>query len=337
MMLLSRRGLQRVLGVIWLIDGLLQLQPQMFTGNMINGVMKPILEGQPGFLESIFQFIVNTVTQNLSAVNWLIAIVQILLGLGFIFLSDRWVKQLVVASFIWALTVWFGGEGMSMLFTGTASALTGAPGAVLLYPLIGLAVWPRTPAQQPILGGSGSASDDEGLLSRRGMRYALSGFWFFSAFLQLQPYWWESGHISAAIGAMIDGGGLNSALVDPVLTPLATALVNMEVPVNILLVLVFVALGVGLAWTGDRYLRVFLVASIVVSAILWYIAQAFGMIFTGMATDFNSGLLLIVMALGVWTRQTSGEMAPGRSLSATAGEVGQRGQSDASGTISGWR
>ena len=204
-MLLSRRGLQRVLGVIWLIDGLLQVQPQMFTGNMINGVMKPILEGQPGFLESIFQFIVNTVTQNLSAVNWLIAIVQILLGLGFIFLSDHWVKQLVVASFIWALTVWFGGEGMSMLFTGTASALTGAPGAVLLYPLIGLAVWPRTPGQQPILGASEPVSDDEGLLSRRGIRYALSGFWFFSAFLQLQPYWWESGHISAAIGAMVDG------------------------------------------------------------------------------------------------------------------------------------
>src|SRR5215467_6105564 len=101
-MLLSRRGLQRILGVIWLIDGLLQLEPRMFTGNMINGVMKPILEGQPGFLEPIFQFIVNTITLNLAAVNWLIAIVQILLGLGFIFLSDRWVKQLVIASFVWA-------------------------------------------------------------------------------------------------------------------------------------------------------------------------------------------------------------------------------------------
>ena len=130
---------------------------------------------------------------------------------------------------------------------------------------------------------------------------------------------------------------MNSALVDPVLTSLATALVNMEVPVNTVLVLVFVALGIGLAWTGDRYLRAFLVASIVVSAVLWYVAQAFGMIFTGMATDFNSGLLLIVMALGVWTRQTSGEVAPGRRLSATAGEVGQRGQSDGSETIGSWR
>src|SRR5215831_7044091 len=129
-MLLSRRGLQRVLGVIWLIDGLLQLQPQMFTMNMVNGVMKPILEGQPGPVEPVLQFIINMTTQHLTAVNLLIVVVQILLGLGFTFLSDRWVKQLIVASFIWALIVWFGGEGMSMLFTGTSSALTGAPGAV---------------------------------------------------------------------------------------------------------------------------------------------------------------------------------------------------------------
>jgi hypothetical protein len=321
---------------MWLIDGLLQVQPRMFTGNMINGLMKPILEGQPAFLESIFHFIVNTITQNLSAVNWLIAVMQLLLGLGFIFLSDRWVKQLVVASFIWALIVWFGGEGMSMLFTGTASALTGAPGAVLLYPLIGLAVWPRTPGQRPFLTGPEPVTEDEGLLSRRGLRYALAGFWFFSAFLQLQPYWWEAGHISAAIGAMTDGGGLNGALVDPVVTSLASALVTSEVPVNFVLVLVFVAVGSGLAWSGPRYLRLFLIASIAVSALIWYVAQAFGMIFTGMATDFNSGLLLIVMALSVWTRQATAEIDRGHNLSA-AGEVGQPDQRDKSGTIGSWR
>ena len=40
-MLLSRKTLQRILGVLWLIDGLLQLQPQMCTMNMVNGIMKP--------------------------------------------------------------------------------------------------------------------------------------------------------------------------------------------------------------------------------------------------------------------------------------------------------
>ncbi len=332
-MLLSRRGLQRVLGVIWLIDGLLQLQPEMFTGNMINGIMRPILLGQPGFIESLLQFIVTTTTHNLTTVNLIIAIVQILIGLGFIFLSDRWIRELVVASFVWALIVWFGGEGMSMLLTGTGSILTGAPGAVLLYPLIGLAVWPRTPGQQPIAAGSGPVSSDDGLLSRRGLRYVLAAFWIFAALLQLQPYWWQSGQISGAVGAMVGGGGLNTALIDPVLTHVANASANIEVPLNILLVLLFLALGFGLALAPDKYLRYFLIASIVASVVVWYFAEALGMILSGMATDFNSGLLLIVMALGVWPRQqATGQVAPDEGASAP-GEAGQSGQVGGSRTV----
>ena len=47
-------------------------------------------------------------------------------------------------SFFWAFGVWFFGEGLGQLFTGSASALTGAPGSVLLYGLIGLMAWPRS-------------------------------------------------------------------------------------------------------------------------------------------------------------------------------------------------
>ncbi|HEY6539987.1 MAG TPA: hypothetical protein VIZ18_03580, partial [Ktedonobacteraceae bacterium] len=49
-------------------------------------------------------------------------------------------------------------------------------------------------------------------------------------------------------------------------------------------------------------LRPFLIASIVVSVVFWYCSEAFGMILTGMATDFNSGLLVVVMALAVWPK-----------------------------------
>jgi hypothetical protein len=31
--------LHRILGAIWLLDGLLQLQPSMFTTNLTNGIM----------------------------------------------------------------------------------------------------------------------------------------------------------------------------------------------------------------------------------------------------------------------------------------------------------
>ena len=205
-MLLSRKTLQRVLGVLWFIDGLLQLQPQMFTMNMVNGVMKPMLNGQPGFVEPSLQFIVNQTTLHLIEVNLLIAIVQILLGLGFLLLPDRWLKELVIASIVWAFIVWFGGEGMSMLLTGQASVLSGAPGAVLLYPLLGLAVYPRRKSRASSQQVATARAGEDGLLSRRYLRWVLSGFWFFAALLQLQPNWWQPGQISQAIGAMVGQG-----------------------------------------------------------------------------------------------------------------------------------
>jgi hypothetical protein len=67
-MLLSRKTLKLMPGALWLVDGFLQAQPQMWTMNMINGVMKPSL-----------QFIVNQITLYLTAVNLLIAVVQILI------------------------------------------------------------------------------------------------------------------------------------------------------------------------------------------------------------------------------------------------------------------
>jgi hypothetical protein len=300
-MLLSRKALQRVLGLLWLIDGLLQLQPQMFTMNMVNGVMKPMLQGQPGLVEPSLQFIVTQTTLHLIEVNLLIAIVQILLGLGYLFLSDRWIKDLVLVSIIWSLVVWFGGEGMSMLFTGQGSVLSGAPGAVLLYPLLGLAIWPRKQPNASAKGTTRNAGDD-GLLSRGILRYVLSAFWFFAALLQLQPYWWQPGNISQAIGAMVGQGGLNTVLVDPVLTQLSNASTDIEVPLNIALIVVFLALGIGLAVTKEQQLRPFLLTSIIASVLLWYGSEAFGMILTGMATDFNSGLLLVVLALASWPK-----------------------------------
>ena len=300
-MLLSRKMLQRILGVLWLIDGIIQLFPQMWTMNMVNGIMKPMLNGQPGFVEPSLQFIVTQTTSHLFEVNLLISVVQICLGLGFLFLSDRWVKWLVFASIVWAFIVWYGGEGMNMLFTGTASILTGAPGAVLLYPLLGLAVIPRQQSTTASEGATRKAGDD-GLLSRRLLRYILAGFWCFAALLQLQPNWWQQGQISQAIGAMVGQGGLNTVLVDPVLTQISNATANSETPLNIALIVVFLAIGIGLAVVKDEQVRPFLVASIVMSVLFWYFSEAFGMILTGMATDFNSGLLVVVIALACWPK-----------------------------------
>jgi hypothetical protein len=235
-------------------------------------------------------------------------------------LSGRWVRETVLASIVWAFIVWFGGEGMSMILTGQGSALTGWPGAVLLYPLLGLALYPRlaTPLGQPTQGIAPQTGDD-GVVSRDLLRRVLAGLWVVAALLQLQPYWWQKGQISAAIGAMVGQGGFNRFLVDPLLSGLSKATANAEIPLNILLILVFLGLGAAIWLTQGRHLRAVLIASIVISVVIWYFAEAFGMIFTGMATDFNSGLLLVVIALAVMPRVAPAIAARGQAAP-TAGQ-----------------
>ncbi len=287
-MLLTQKRLRQLLGVLWLIDGLLQLQPQMFTMNMVNGVMVPMVDSQPAPIAASLQWIITVTTHNLILVNLLIAVVQIAIGL--LLISGLWVRGTIVASIVWALVVWYGGEGMSMLLTGQAGILSGAPGAVLLYPLLGLLVYPR------------KEDPEQGLLPRSIFRYILAGFWFFSALLQLQPYWWQQGQISQTIGGMVGQGGLNGFLIDPLLQRVSDMTAHSEIPLNIALIVVCLALGCALVFVKEKQIRPVLLASIVVSVVIWWLAQGFGMIFTGMATDFNSGLLLVVMALACWPR-----------------------------------
>jgi hypothetical protein len=67
--------------------------------------------------------------------------------------------------------VWWFGEAFGMLFMNMASPLTGAPGAVLLYALIGLVVWP---GERP-----------GGLLGIRGTRVAWAALWLVMSWLWL--------------------------------------------------------------------------------------------------------------------------------------------------------
>jgi len=287
-MLLSDTRLRQIMGILWILVGFLQLQPQMFTMNMVNGVMAPTVDGQPALIAASLHWFISITTQYLVPINWGIALIQIVIGVWL--LSGRAVRQAILLSVVWAVVVWYAGEGMSMLLTGQASILTGAPGAVLLYPLIALTFYPRRQAD----------GTTQNLLSRRGLRYFLAGFWVFATLLQLQPYWWQSGQISRQISSIYSPGTMSGVLIDPSLHWLSGVTGGIEVPLNIFLIVVFLALGIRLFLVKDERIHPWLVASILASLAIWWFNEALGMILTGMATDFNSGLLLVVMALACW-------------------------------------
>ena len=48
----------------------------------------------------------------------------------------------LAASVAWSLGVWWFGEGLGMVLTGDVNPVSGAPGAVILYALLAVLLWP---------------------------------------------------------------------------------------------------------------------------------------------------------------------------------------------------
>jgi hypothetical protein len=268
------------------VDGLLQLQPVMWTTYLTTGLMQPLTQGQPAPIADALQAMTDIAAQNLIAVNATIAAIQ--LALGICLLGGWFVRPALVASVIWSLVVWFGGEGLGMLLTGQASALTGAPGGVLLYAPLALAAYPT------------DGDSDDGLLSRHDLRLVLAGFWGLAAVLQLQPFWWQPQQISGVISNNLNPGTLNGTLLDPLLQFLADLTTDWEVPLNVAIIVVALGLAVGLAVVRTERARPLLAASIALSLVLWVATQGAGQLLSGSATDFNSGLPLALLALACW-------------------------------------
>ena len=110
--------------------------------------------------------------------NAIFATIQLALGLGIAWRPT--VRLALGASVVWALGVWWFGEGLGSVLTPNASPLNGAPGAVILYALLAVLLWPadRDPAAPFVAGravGRGVA---------RGLWLVL---WASLAFFAVQP------------------------------------------------------------------------------------------------------------------------------------------------------
>lgn len=284
--LISRKHLRLILGFIWLADGLFQMQPVMFTQSLVTNVMQPVAQGQPGPIAASLQWLDTFTSHHLILVNTLTALIQVALG---VFLLTGWfVRTTLLASVAWSLLIWWGGEGFGQLLTGQASALTGATGAVLLYAILALVAYPKRGVGHEIR------------IPRRHFQWFLAGFWALAALLQLQSTWWQPHLIAQTIARNEAPGTLSGILFDSSFAWLAQITNNIEVPLNIAIIVIAVGLAVGLVVVPPEHLRPLLAVSIVASLLFWFATEGFGEILTGTATDFNSGLLVMLMAVVCW-------------------------------------
>ena len=135
----TRRMLQLGLAAIWLLDGVLQYQSFMFTKaftQMIGGTSS----GNPAIVAHPINWNATLVQHHLVLVNTIFATIQLLIGLGIAWRPT--VRLALAASIVWALGVWWFGEGLGGVLSGAASPLNGAPGAVIIYALLAVLLWP---------------------------------------------------------------------------------------------------------------------------------------------------------------------------------------------------
>ncbi|MBR7830305.1 hypothetical protein KDK95_28645 [Actinospica sp. MGRD01-02] len=278
---------------LWLLDGLLQLQPFMFTKDFAIKTIAPAAQNNPGWVAHPVAWAAGLIENHAIAANTLFALIQLALGAGIACRPTR--RAALACSMVWAGSVWLLGEGLGGLFTGAANPLTGAPGSALLYMLAALLLWP---------GSATTAFPGAGRLGAFRSRIVWSALWLGLAFLTLLPV----NRAASAFAVAMTGGMMTTG--EPhwyttLQVHLSKLTLGHETGIAITMALVLALIGACVWAPRPTPVRAGLVAAAVVAAVYWVCGQAFGMPFMGMATDPNSGPLLALLAACFWPAPTS--------------------------------
>jgi hypothetical protein len=284
---ITQRGVQIALGCIWMLAGLLQFQSYMYGSDFVSQVLEPSAQGSPAFISDPILTLAHFYGHDQALWNTLAAEIQCAIGLGLI-LSRKTVRPALFVSFFWALIVWWFGEGFAMVFSGTpVSPLMGAPGAVIIYALIGLLVWPTGREAEPSAAGGG-------LLGERGALVVWSLLWIEAAYLWLLNTDRSKNAISDQLTAM---AGASPHLLAGWESSVASAAKGGGEAIAVVLAIVSLGLAAGV-WTRAR--AAVLGTGIVLSLAYWVLGQSVGGPFwIGSATDVNAGPLFVLLALAL--------------------------------------
>ncbi len=284
-----RRKLQLALAAIWLLDGLLQYQPSMFT-RAFPQMLGDSAHGNPAVVAAPITWSADFIGHHLVVTNAVFATIQVALGLGIAWRPT--VRLALAASVAWALGVWWFGEGLGGVLAGTASLVDGAPGAVILYAVLAVLLWPADrDASAPFVAARA--------VGRPLARLLWLAVWGGMAVFAVLPAARTPRALSGPISGLAAGEPAWLAWLD---SRLGSLLSHQALLASIVLAaaLALVAAGVFLPARPARPAIVLaLVLALVVAVALW-LAQGLGGIFTGSATDPNSGPLLALLALAFW-------------------------------------
>ena len=273
------------LGLLWIIDGLLQAQPPMATSMFVDMDVAANLSSQPHWLVVLLGAGIQAWTTHQITSAVFSVIIQVFIGLAILLGAERRLGRIgLYVSLVWSIPVWIYGEGLGDVFTGKASWLLGSPGAVVFY-VLG-AVWLLLP---PRFWKSGQVS--------RWTRYWAAGLWLFLAGWQALPgagYWSSTGlfHIFRNNAFMPQP----EVLLAPIVWIMGISRLH-PVFINGIMVAIMAYLGVSLL--AKKTGRLFWMITVLWLLASWWLGQDFGIV-GGVGTDPQSAPLFLLLILGGW-------------------------------------
>jgi hypothetical protein len=313
----ARRALQLVLAGLWLLDGVLQYQPAMFT-QAFHRMLAAGAAGNPSVIAGPITWDATLVGHHLVLLNTMFAAIQVLLGLGIAYRPT--VRPALAASIAWSAAVWWFGEGLGGVLSGAADPRDSGPGAVIIYALIAVLLWPAgRPSAAPFV-----AARAIGLCAARVL---WTVFWLSQAYFVLTPENRAPQAASALIAGMASG---EPGWLAGLMRAAASLAAGRGLAVAVVFAVAFVLIAVGV-YLPVRAARATLVLAIVLAAVLWLFVQALGGLLASGATDPESGPLLALLALAYWpgvraplSRETGtarDARTPDAALAAAAGQA----------------
>jgi hypothetical protein len=283
----ARRTLQTCLALIWLLDAALQFQPYMFSRNFVTNIIEPTAAGNPVVIAAPVTWSARIMAGHIVAANAAFAMIQLVIAVWL--LLGRAPRLALAASIGWAAAVWWLGEGLGAVFTG-GSPLAGLPGAVILYALIALLIWPAS--EDP--GTARLAPALRGPLRPFAAEVAWFILWTGFACYLLLPGNRAPAAISQDFTSMAAG---QAGWVRFIQQHLAAVTAGHGLAASVVIAAACALAGAGIF--ARQLARPALILAVLLGLLFW-VAEGFGGLTTGQATDPNSGPLLILLAACFW-------------------------------------
>jgi hypothetical protein len=284
----GRRTLQLALATIWLADGILQLQSFFFTKKFGLQMISGMSQGNPSIIARPITWWGTTIGHHAVLTDAIFAVTQTTIAVVIAWRPT--VKIGLAVSIVWAVGVWWVGEGLGGVLNGTANPVNGAPGAVMIYALLAVLLWP-----------SDRAGQRAPFTAARAVGAPVAKFLWLAL--------WGSLSYFAVLGANRSSRGLHNLITteadgEPGWVAwldhhVASMVDHHGLAVTVMLAILLLVVAIG-TYLPRSFANATLALAAMIGLTFWVVGENFGALFTNRATDVNSGPLLILLAAAYW-------------------------------------